>query len=425
MKPVSELIREKIVWGAWCVFDADLATDERAQWVKDLGLDFVYFGFDAERKNAIPALDMCEKYGLGMLPFDAAVENLPMDRFWCLKDMVKVYASHPALLGNVLRDEPGVYDLPRLKLLAETYQKETGKCPAINLFPSYANEQQLNYVTYPEYIERCAAELPIPYLSYDHYPLYGPNGETWVQEHYYFDFEVVAEACRKYGKDMWYFIQTLGFNHIVREPNEQDMRWQVYCALSFGSRVIQLFTYGSPGDENGDTASETFELALIDRKGQKTPRYEMARRVIAEADRFGGVYVTYKPVGVMLHRAGRRVDEETREVEITFPGRVIRRRIKDNYLELFHALDGFDPIVSIGGDKPVLAGCFERDGARAFTLVNAEDPGKRTRCSASVEFSRPVTLRVWANGEPSEVEVRKSFSYDLDCGQGLFIEILK
>ena len=179
-----------------------------------------------------------------------------------------------------------------------------------------------------------------------------------------------------------------------------------------------------------DGADLPITVPEIDWEGKKfvykqRPMAAPGDSVIAEADRFGGAYVTYKPVGVMLDRAGRSVDQETREVEITFPGRVIRRRIKDNYLELFHALDGFDPIVSIRGDKPVLAGCFERDGARAFTLVNAEDPGKRVSCTASVEFSRPVTLRVWAWGEPSEVEVQKSFTYDLDCGQGLFIEIIK
>lgn len=78
----------------------------------------------------------------------------------------------------------------------------------------------------------------------------------------------MARACQRKGCDMWYFIQTLAFNHICREPNEADIRWQIYCAMSFGAKVIQLFTYGTPG--NGE---ETFEDAMIGRDGRKTARY--------------------------------------------------------------------------------------------------------------------------------------------------------
>lgn len=165
--------------------------------------------------------------------------------------------------------------------------------PVINLYPSYASEKQLNGVTYREYLQRYAAEVDVPYLSYDHYPLYGDGTKTWVQDRYLSDFETASDVCRQYNRQLWYFIQTLGFNKIVREPNEQDIRWQVYCALSFGARMIQLFTYGSPGDENGSTGDEVFELGLIDRQGEKTPRYEMVRRVLpgAASNRTGLSYL--------------------------------------------------------------------------------------------------------------------------------------
>lgn len=241
------------------------------------------------------------KYGLGLFAFDAKAENTMMDRYWMLQNLVSDYVTHPALWGTVLKDEPGVYDFPRLNLLAQTYQGFTDeKMPVINLFPSYANSSQLNGVTYRQYLERYAAEIQLPYLSYDHYPLYGKEDVTWVQDRYLSDFEISSDVCRKYGRQLWYFIQTLGFNQIVREPNEQDLRWQIYCALSFGVRIIQLFTYGSPGDENGNTEYESFELGLIDRKGEKTPRYEMMQRVLKELRTIESSYLSYQHMGNMV-----------------------------------------------------------------------------------------------------------------------------
>lgn len=238
----------------------------------------------------------------GCLLLTQKAANTTMDRYWTLQNAVSDYVSHPALWGTVLKDEPGVYDFPRLNLLAQTYQGFADeKMPGINLFPSYANSSQLNGVTYRQYMERYAAEVQLPYLSYDHYPLYGKGDVTWVQDRYLSDFEISSDICRKYGRQLWYFIQTLGFNQIVREPNEQDLRWQVYCALSFGVRMIQLFTYGSPGDENGNTEDESFELGLIDRKGEKTPRYEMMQRVLKELKTIESSYLSYRHMGNMVN----------------------------------------------------------------------------------------------------------------------------
>lgn len=123
-------------------------------------------------------------------------------------------------------------------------------------------------------MDRYTDELALDTISYDFYPLYGtPDGETWLQDNYLRNFEIVARACQRKGCDMWYFIQTLAFNHICREPNEADIRWQIYCAMSFGAKVIQLFTYGTPG--NGE---ETFEDAMIGRDGRKTAAMDMCKR---------------------------------------------------------------------------------------------------------------------------------------------------
>ena len=433
VQKVLEKSCEKVIIGAWSVPLSQVLSDEGCRRLKDLGLDFIYLDIGARHEYAQQALDQCRKYGLGLFAFDAKAANTPMDRYWSLQDSVSDYVAHPALWGTVLRDEPGIYDLPRLGLLAKAYQAFSAeKMPVINLYPSYASEKQLNGVTYREYLQRYAAEVDVPYLSYDHYPLYGDGTKTWVQDRYLSDFETASDVCRQYNRQLWYFIQTLGFNKIVREPNEQDIRWQVYCALSFGARMIQLFTYGSPGDENGSTGDEVFELGLIDRQGEKTPRYEMVRRVLRELRQIEPAYLTCRHAGNMVYTGAACAGGVEEEVDITFPGKVVKVKRQKNYLELEHPLSSLGPMLGLTGEGPVMAGCFTRqpDGQaagrerRAFTLVNMVDPGERKRNRATVSFAGPVRLRIWSYGEPRELEVEKEWSPELDCGQGIFVEIL-
>lgn len=423
MQSMLEKMEEKVLIGAFVVPLEELASEERCRRIKDMGVDFVYAEIGERHEHAQQVLDQCEKCGVKVLAFDPKADRMPMDRYWALEDAVSDYIRHPALWGTVLRDEPGIYDLPRLGLLAKTYLEFGGKkLPIINLFPCYANQRQLNGVTYREYLERYVQEVDLPYLSYDHYPLYGKGDKTWIQDAYLSNFEMAADACRAHGRQLWYFIQTLGFNHILREPGEQDIRWQVYCALSFGVRAIQLFTYGSPGDENGDTETETFELGLIDRQGEKTPRYDMVQRVLEELRRLEGAYLSYGHEGNMVYEgeAGPEVGEI---VEITFPGEVFRKELKRDYLKLEHPLASFGPICGIKGDGPLMAGCFSHGEKRAFTLVNMTDPGKGLSNEATVAFSQALDLRLWRHGEPQELKAGEELSLCLASGEGVFVEI--
>ena len=52
--------------------------------------------------------------------------------------------SHPAAFGVYLSDEPGVQQMPMIgRLAAELMKAMPAKLPYVNLFPNYANRQQL------------------------------------------------------------------------------------------------------------------------------------------------------------------------------------------------------------------------------------------------------------------------------------------
>ena len=419
MPPIQELIKKRMAFGAWCVFEEEILDEERCRRIKQSGLDFGYIGIKADHSNVLPILDACQRNGLYALVFDPRVQGMFADQTFRLEKAIADYKDHPALAGFCLRDEPGVDDFSRLRKLTDACLKAApDKMPAINLYPNYANRDQLGCETYEEHIDRYADELALDTISYDFYPLYGiPGGETWLQDNYLRNFEVVARACKRKGCDMWYFIQCLCFNHICREPNEADIRWQIYCAMSFGAKVIQLFTYGTPG--NGD---ETFEDSMIARDGTATERYYAVQKVIGEMNRFTGHYVPYQWEGAMTCR--NNLSTSGRTIDVVFPGYVRKVNLKGNYMDLDHELDHFDPITSFEGEYPLLVGCFTQDEKRAFTLVNMEDPGRNRANKAVVNFDGAKTLMVHGKDGSHKVETDGQWQVELACGEGLFVEIL-
>ncbi|MBR2948402.1 MAG: beta-galactosidase [Lachnospiraceae bacterium] len=418
MAPIQELMKKKLVFGAWCVFEEEILDEERCKRVRESGLDFGYISLNADHSNALPILDACQRNDLLALVFDPKVQNLFEDQIYKLKGNIADYKDHPALAGFCLRDEPGVDDFSRLKKLTEACLKEApDKMPAINLFPMYANSDQLGCGSYQEHIDRYADELALDTISYDFYPLYGPNGETWLQDNYLRNFEIVAQACKRTGCDMWYFIQTLAFNYILRDPAIEDIRWQMYVAMSFGAKVIQLFTYGTPG--NGD---EFFEDSMIDREGNATRRYYDVQQVIREMNAFTGHYVPYKWEGVMANRNGLVTSE--RDIEVVFPGYTFTTHMNGTYMELDHELESFAPVTAFSGEYPLLMGCFTQGDKKAFTLVNMEDPGRRRSNRAAVTFDAPKTLMVHGKDGSVKISVSDTWEVELGIGDGLFVEIL-
>lgn len=419
MPPIQELMKKKLVFGAWCVFEEELLDEARCRRIRESGLDFGYISFDADHSNALPILDACQRNDLLVIAFDPRVQGMFADQTFRLDKAIADYKDHPALAGIALRDEPGVDDFSRLAKLTNACLKAApGKMPVVNLYPIYANSDQLGCGSYEEYVNRYADELALDTISYDFYPLYGtPDGETWLQDNYLRNFEIVARACQRKGCDLWYFIQTLAFNHICREPNEADIRWQIYCAMSFGAKVIQLFTYGTPG--NGE---ETFEDAMIGRDGEKTARYGYVQKIIGEMNRFTAHYVPYTWAGAMTNSHG--LTSRERSIDVVFPGFSHRLNLKGNYLELDHPLERFDPVQSFEGDYPLLMGCFTQGEKRAFTLVNMEDPGRNRANRACVRFDGSRRLMVHGKDGSRQVETSGEWQVELACGEGLFIEIL-
>ena len=73
MPPIQEIIKKRMAFGAWCVFEEEILDEERCRRIKESGLDFGYISINADHSNAQPILDACQRNGLYALVFDPQI----------------------------------------------------------------------------------------------------------------------------------------------------------------------------------------------------------------------------------------------------------------------------------------------------------------------------------------------------------------
>ena len=238
------------------------------------------------------------------------------------------------------------------------------------------------------------------YASVDIYPL---NIASSIYSDYFYNLDACATECRTRGIPFGIYIQSVSFHSTKRTPDEQEMRWQAYCSLSFGAMDIQYFTYCTP-----NSSTETFKDALVDRENNKTERWYGAQSVNAALNLMSDAYMQYQNLGAYTVNP-------TDELFMQF---------KNQYKD-------FDAIadVTVSRDKPVLIGAFASDTAehsRAFTCVNLGDPGLAVEpIEVTVALTEATTATMYYKDTVTTLtpDANGCITFTLAHGDGAFITL--
>jgi hypothetical protein len=220
-------------------------------------------------------LDACRAAGLKAIVSDARTSGYDwanVDEAKARKNVASLVAKvgrHPAVFGYYLRDEPGVGMFAGLAKVADLIRElSPGKWPYINLFPDYANADQLDIPTYAEYLERFIATCHPSIISYDNYSLMDDGS---VRGNYWSNLESVRAACQKHGIEFWNIVLSVA-HFSYRELNAADFRFEVYTTLAYGGRGISYFTYFTSSTGN-------YRMAPIDQFGHQTATWYYMQHV--------------------------------------------------------------------------------------------------------------------------------------------------
>lgn len=289
----SRVDRSKILIGTYCLNFWDEA---HVKEVADCGIDFIAAaGYSPE------FMDNLAKYGLGAFvsvgnfgypmwrggdrPMGSEPLTPPFDvaYFETFAENAKAI-DHEAIWGIELVDEPYTEDFWFYNDLTQSIFKNHEDYEVyINLFPNYANSDQLGSKTYEEHSAEYVKQVDIDYISYDHY-MYSSDGSVGFKDSIE-NMRIVADDCRESNRDFWIVVQA---NHPDSSgqtfTSTDQLRMQANTALAFGATVINWACW-NPG---------WFYNNIVDSNGNKTEQYDKVQLVNSEINTLSPVFMKYK-----------------------------------------------------------------------------------------------------------------------------------
>ncbi|HOX40500.1 MAG TPA: hypothetical protein PL033_21180 [Candidatus Brocadiia bacterium] len=234
--------------------------DGRYKEIADANFTVVLGGFGAGTPDKVKQqIALCEKYGLKAVVARAGLtpDQLP---------------ESPAVWGYMIRDEPNSKDFPDLRnTVDEIRAARPGRLSYINLFPNYANEQQLGTKTYDEHVKRFVDEVDVDVLSMDHYPIFKPDADG--RKGYCENLDVMRKYSLEKAIPFWNFFNVMPFGPHT-DPTEAQIKWQIYTSIAYGAKGILYFCYWTPGGGEFPKGG-----AIITAEGLLTRHYEQAKRI--------------------------------------------------------------------------------------------------------------------------------------------------
>ena len=400
------------VWnGSYHVFeDKQLKELQAAGITKIMGINTLYIGNDTDGDGVISDaevtswLDRVYSYGISVIidlrGWDGAT--------------VPGYVNHPGLIGFLMYDEPCSTDFSTLADLKQKFDAvmPAGKLFYVNLFPSCAAGTSLvgalnwaagnrDYDKY--YVTQFLTQLDVEVLSWDNYSLLNGNG---IRSDYFYNFEVMASK----NVPMWYTMLSSGHGTTSASyatPTEDELRWQMAVAMTYGVQNIDHYTYVShESDYSCMVEYETWN---------PTDLYYDIQTVDNEILAWDNIYMAYDWVGVGVHSANSN-------------NAMLTKLSKTLTLSDYGVAD-------VSASENLLVGVFAYNGQNAYMVTNAGSVGT-TAVGDGVNFSMnntTVTLTlddadykcvaIVDNGEISYVAVNadNTVSLNVEAYEGVFV----
>jgi hypothetical protein len=292
--PRSEWVPKEFPISFWCGPPDNFITVERYKEIAAAGFNYVMPPCEGqatpERNKKI--LDTAKAAGLKAFVQD---ERMPVsmtgvpDAKEKLDAIIKDYSGQGAFAGYFITDEPGAPAFKGLGEVVAYLRSKDPKHPAyLNLFPNYANSQQLGTETYDSYVAHYIQEVQPFAVSYDHYHFFKDKDQTG----YFANLDSVRTAAIKNELPFWQIVQAISFGN-YRKLTEAEKRWEAMQTLAYGGKGLMYFTYWQPSDNSNDWGP-----SIVMKDGMLTPQYEEVKRINADVRALGKYLLDAVPSGV-------------------------------------------------------------------------------------------------------------------------------
>jgi len=217
-------------------------TDTVAEQMVEGGFNLVWCSSEKE-------LDVAGRHGLRGLLTDGLLAPASLDdpkRYEQLDALIARVSKHPAFYAYYLIDEPNASQFPLLgKLVTYLRQRDPLHLAYINLFPTYANNQQLGtkgdvVTAYKEHLRLYIEQVKPSLISYDHYQFrLKDDGDQ-----YFLNLAMIRRAAQEAGVPFLNIVQACTWaSDAMRVPNQDELRYLVYSTAAYGAQGISYYVY--------------------------------------------------------------------------------------------------------------------------------------------------------------------------------------
>ena len=242
----------------WC---GPAMTDAVAKQMADGGWNLVWCG-EGE-------LDTVKRHGLRGKLTHPLLSPASLDdpkKLGQLDALIARVRQHPALYAYYIIDEPNASQFAALgKLVAYLRERDPAHMAYINLFPTYATNEQLGnqgdvVTAYQAHLRQFVDQVKPALISYDHYQfaLAGDNPQ------YFLNLALIRRAALDSGVPFLNIVQACTWAPtVMRVPTGDEMRYLVYTTLAYGAQGISYYIYTCPNHVGG----------IANADGSPTPLY--------------------------------------------------------------------------------------------------------------------------------------------------------
>jgi hypothetical protein len=248
-------------------------TDSVAKQMREGGFNLIWC--------AESEMDVARRHELRVLLQDGLLRPETMDdpvQLAKLDALIARVKNHPSLYAYYIIDEPGAALFPVLgRLVAHLRALDPAHMSYINLFPTYANNDQLGVkgetiAAYNEYLRQFIETVKPELLSYDHYH-FAVDGD---KDQYFLNLGIIRQTALDAGIPFLNIVQACTWEKNMRAPNGDEMRWLNYTSLAYGAHGLSYFVYYYQPfyQEFKEKAGQ-----MIRPDGTTTPQYEAAKNL--------------------------------------------------------------------------------------------------------------------------------------------------
>lgn len=249
--PIMEVPDEFILLTWTGVVDVNYA-EWQLQKMVECGIN-TYLGWRETYNELEVILNAADKVGINVIVSSPELET-------DTENMVERLTSHESFYGYHIEDEPEVSEFPILADRINKILKYDTEHPCyVNVYPNWAWGGENGYLSK---LKKFLKEVPVPFLSFDNYPIRNVNGKIEVRSDWYHNLEDIRTAAKEAKMPFWSF--ALALSHSIPDskypvPTLAQLRLQQFSNMVYGAVAFQYFT-GWGYIQNGNIVQHVFDI---------------------------------------------------------------------------------------------------------------------------------------------------------------------